>query len=94
MTDVAALQAEVAASSATLVQIMSMDEAALSSALEAAGLPNAGSKAAMANKLRNHVLERMDHLMSQIPEDAFESSPCAGAEEPASTSNTRGKRQR
>eukprot|EP00966_Prymnesium_polylepis_P087388 2022179-Prymnesium_polylepis.1 len=55
MSNVAALQAEVAASSATLVQIMSMDEATLSSALEAAGLPRAaGSKAEMANKLRNH----------------------------------------
>ena len=93
MANVAAPQAEVAAQSATLVQIMSMDEAALGSALEAAGLSRSGSKAEMANKLRTHVLERMDHLMSQIPEDAFESTPCAD-EESAPANNTRGKRQR
>ena len=92
--DVAALQAEVAASSATLVQIMSMDEVALGSALSAAGLSNVGSKADMTNRLRSHVLERMDLLMSQLPAEAFESNPYAEAEPSAPASNTRGKRQR
>lgn len=70
MADVEALKAEVAASSATLVQCMSMDEPALAAALQAAGLPPTSTRA----DLRGHVLTRMDELMSQIPEDAFDST--------------------
>lgn len=100
MADVDALKAEVAASSAMLVQCMSMDEAALSGALEAAGLPSTGSRA----DLRSHVLARMDELMSQLPEEAFEStvlddtSPAVHGDRPTQEMTQgptiRGKRQR
>ena len=92
MADVAALKAEVAASSATLVQVMSMDEAALSAALEAAGLQSTGSKAELKLRLRNHVLERMELAHSQLPEESFESTVLEDTSAPGPA--TRGKRQR